>query len=250
MAGINKLKVKSEKLKIVSVLLLSFVLAGCATSFDSRGRYHVVQKEETLQSIAQGYRLNLQEMAELNNVENPNKIALGMKIYLPERHYKHPRFKKLPIDEVINRQMKKSPSHSSQEKRSSKTVYTEHGRFFWPVNGYVMSGFGMRKGTHHDGIDVKAKVGTLIKAADSGVVAFSGKMRGYGNIIVLQHKDNFFTGYAHNSRNGVKEGQRVKQGEVIGKVGLTGRTTGPHLHFEVRHGTKPRNPLFFLPTIR
>ena len=247
MAGKNKLKIK---FLIIGVFALSFALGGCATSFDSHGRYHIVQRGETLESIARGYRLNLQEMAELNSIENSKKVSVGKKIYLPERHYKHPRFKKLPIDEVISKQMKKSPSRPSQEKRSSKTVYTEHGRFLWPVNGYVMSGFGMRKGTHHDGIDVKVKVGTPIKAADSGVVAFSGKMRGYGNIIVLQHKDNFFTAYAHNSRNEVKEGQRVKPGEVIGKVGLTGRTTGPHLHFEVRHGTKPRNPLFFLPTIR
>ena len=72
-------------------------------------------------------------------------------------------------------------------------------------------------------------------------------MRGYGNLVLLKHGDDFFTVYAHNSVNLVKKGKRVKRGETIAKVGRTGRATGPHLHFEVREGTKARNPLFFLP---
>jgi lipoprotein NlpD len=72
-------------------------------------------------------------------------------------------------------------------------------------------------------------------------------MRGYGKLILIRHSDNMFTAYSHNRSNGVKKGQRVKQGQVIARVGRTGRASGNHLHFEIRHGQTARNPLFFLP---
>jgi len=87
-----------------------------------------------------------------------------------------------------------------------------------------------------------------VRAAADGTVLYAGDQQtGYGNLVILRHAQDMITVYAHNSVNLVSENQKVKQGEVIAKVGSTGRSTGPHLHFEIRKRTKPRNPLFFLP---
>lgn len=126
----------------------------------------------------------------------------------------------------------------------SKFDYRDTGKFKWPVpaSKRISSFFGPRHGRHHDGIDIAAKRGTSIIASAGGRVKFSGKMRGYGNVIVLEHANGYHTVYAHNSRNIVKKGHRVSQGEVIGKVGSTGRSSGPHLHFEIRKNNKVANP--------
>jgi murein DD-endopeptidase MepM/ murein hydrolase activator NlpD len=122
--------------------------------------------------------------------------------------------------------------------------YKDTGMFKWPVpaSKRISSFFGPRHGRHHDGIDIAAKRGSTIVAAADGKVKFSGRMRGYGNVLVLQHKGGYHTVYAHNSRNIAKKGQQISQGEVIGKVGSTGRSSGPHLHFEIRKNNKVANP--------
>jgi murein DD-endopeptidase MepM/ murein hydrolase activator NlpD len=122
--------------------------------------------------------------------------------------------------------------------------YKDTGKFKWPVpaSKRISSFFGPRHGRHHDGIDIAAKRGATIIAAADGKVKFSGKMRGYGNVIVLEHKGGYHTVYAHNSRNIARKGQGISQGEVIGKVGSTGRSSGPHLHFEIRRNNKVANP--------
>jgi len=126
----------------------------------------------------------------------------------------------------------------------SKFDYRDSGKFHWPVPGSkrISSFFGKRSGRHHDGIDIAARSGTAIAASASGKVKFVGKMRGYGNVIVLTHPGGFHTVYAHNSRNLVKKGQSISQGEIIGKVGSSGRSSGPHLHFEIRKNNKVANP--------
>lgn len=121
------------------------------------------------------------------------------------------------------------------------------GVFLWPVRGEVSSGFGERDGRPHDGIDIRAPKGTSVKASAPGEVVFAGKMSGYGNLVVLNHDQNYFTAYAHNDEIEVKEGKRVGQGDEIAKVGDTGQATGYHLHFEIRQGSTPMNPLAFLP---
>jgi murein DD-endopeptidase MepM/ murein hydrolase activator NlpD len=120
--------------------------------------------------------------------------------------------------------------------------------FIWPIKqGIISSYFGLRKRKFHDGIDIKAPKGTHIYAAKSGRVLYSAKkIKGYGNMIVIQHPDYTVTVYAHNSKNLVKTGDFVNQGDLIGHVGRTGRATGPHLHFEIRKGVKPVDPLLYL----
>jgi len=121
-------------------------------------------------------------------------------------------------------------------------------RLIWPVDGVVTSRFGRRHGRMHDGIDIAAPRGTPVRAAASGVVVYADRrLAGYGNLIILRHDANLFTVYAHNQRNLVRVGQRVRQGQTIALVGSTGRATGPHLHFEVRIGAKPVDPLAYLP---
>ncbi|MFZ8804499.1 MAG: LysM peptidoglycan-binding domain-containing M23 family metallopeptidase [Candidatus Calescibacterium sp.] len=119
-------------------------------------------------------------------------------------------------------------------------------KFITPVQGKIISEFGPRNGKMHKGIDIQAPEGENIKAAEDGVVIFSGFLKGYGNVIIIKHEGDFFTVYAHNRINLVKEGEFVKKGQVIGKVGMTGNAQIPHLHFEVRKKTKPLNPTDFI----
>jgi murein DD-endopeptidase MepM/ murein hydrolase activator NlpD len=116
----------------------------------------------------------------------------------------------------------------------------------WPVSGPINSPFGMRWGTLHPGLDIGAGMGTPIRAAASGRVVVSGYSGGYGNLIVIDHGNGLATAYAHQSRFAASVGDTVSQGEVIGSVGSTGYSTGPHLHFEVRVNGSPVDPLGYL----
>ncbi len=117
----------------------------------------------------------------------------------------------------------------------------------WPCRGPLTSPFGMRWGRMHQGQDIACGVGTPIHAAKAAIVVFAGVMSGYGNVVILDHGGGFSTLYAHQSRMAVTQGQHVGQGDVIGFVGSTGHSTGPHLHFETRFGGTPRNPVPYLP---
>ena len=118
--------------------------------------------------------------------------------------------------------------------------------FIWPVNGPVVSPFGMRWGRMHTGIDIGVSYGTPIHAAASGQVIYAGWMEGYGNLVFIDHGRGISTGYAHQSGIAVSNGQSVTQGQVIGYVGCTGHCFGPHLHFEVRVNGTPVDPLGYL----
>jgi murein DD-endopeptidase MepM/ murein hydrolase activator NlpD len=135
---------------------------------------------------------------------------------------------------------------------SSGTVHGT-GRLAWPVSGPVVSGFGWRMHPifhtrkFHTGIDIAAPYGAPIHAADGGTVIYAAAMSGYGNVIVIDHGGGLSTLYAHQSSFAVGPGSTVSRGQVIGYVGMTGYTTGPHLHFEVRVHGAPVDPLAYLP---
>jgi murein DD-endopeptidase MepM/ murein hydrolase activator NlpD len=116
----------------------------------------------------------------------------------------------------------------------------------WPVSAPVTSPFGWRWGRMHEGIDLGAPEGTPIRAAASGTVIYCGWESGYGNLTVIDHGGNLATAYGHQSSIAVTCGQQVAQGDVIGYVGSTGHSTGPHLHFEVRINGSPVDPLGYL----
>jgi murein DD-endopeptidase MepM/ murein hydrolase activator NlpD len=211
---------------------------------------------DTLATIARSYGVRQQDVAEMNNIENTQGIEVGTKLYIPEKQ-KRAAYKKLPFGKIIAESSEKGKKSQKGNKYARQTdedqeddgdsIKVDHGRFAWPVKGALISQFGIRNGRRHDGVDLKGDTGDPIKASAKGKVVFSGQMRGYGNIIIVRHKDDFFTVYAHNSKNIARKDDNVKEGQLIAKVGRTGRATGPHLHFEVRNGQKARNPLFFLP---
>lgn len=121
--------------------------------------------------------------------------------------------------------------------------------FIWPAQkGYISSYYGWRTSTRfHDGLDIAAPTGTHIYASKRGKVKYSGnRIRGYGNMVVIKHDDTYSSVYAHNSRNLVKKGDYVKQGQVIALMGSTGHSTGSHLHFEVRKGKYSQDPLKYV----
>jgi murein DD-endopeptidase MepM/ murein hydrolase activator NlpD len=116
----------------------------------------------------------------------------------------------------------------------------------WPVQGPITSGFGMRWGRMHEGVDIGAPSGTPIHAAAAGTVIYAGWMSGYGNLTVIDHGRGLATAYAHQSALAAGNGTSVSQGQVIGYVGCTGHCFGPHLHFEVRVNGSPVDPLGYL----
>ena len=129
------------------------------------------------------------------------------------------------------------------------TSYLNSGTFIWPVpsSKRISSHYGKRWGRPHQGIDIAGREGGHIVATADGKTVYSGSgLSSYGNLIVLSHGGGIFSVYAHNKKNFVKRGQRVYKGQVIGQLGQTGRTTGPHLHFEIRKNSRPLNPIKYV----
>lgn len=122
------------------------------------------------------------------------------------------------------------------------------GRFMRPIDGKVISKFGPKPdGLHNDGINIKAAKGTAVRAAENGIVAYTGsELQGYGNLVLIRHADRWMTAYAHLDKTLVKKGDVVKAGQSIGTVGATGQVDSPQLHFEVRRGTQALNPDLYL----
>ena len=122
------------------------------------------------------------------------------------------------------------------------------GKLRWPTSGKIVAGFGGRPdGTHNDGINLQVPLGTEVHAAESGVVAYAGsELKGYGNLVLLRHDNGWVTAYAHNDELLVKRGDKVKRGQVIAKAGKTGSVDQPQVHFELRQGSKPVDPMPYL----
>ena len=203
------------------------------------GVYHVVQKGQTLYGIAKGYGVNLEILKRFNGIRDTSVLRAGRKLWIPGARvvrYIHPTGK----PKATARKKNRGPPPKIAHKTAASLI--------WPVKGMVTSRFGNRRGRHHDGIDIGARKGTAIVAAADGKVMFSGwGPTGYGKMIIIKHAGHLTTVYAHNNKNWVKKNMPVKKGQKIGAVGSTGRSTGPHLHFEVRNDTHPRNPLKYLP---
>jgi murein DD-endopeptidase MepM/ murein hydrolase activator NlpD len=121
--------------------------------------------------------------------------------------------------------------------------------FRWPARGRVIAGFGPKPtGQQNDGINLALPEGTPVKAAEDGVVAYAGnELKGYGNLVLIRHANGFVTAYAHASELMVKRGDTIKRGQVIAKSGQTGNVTSPQLHFEIRKGASPVDPMQHLP---
>jgi murein DD-endopeptidase MepM/ murein hydrolase activator NlpD len=136
----------------------------------------------------------------------------------------------------------KAPDTSADPPSASGTS------FRWPVRGRIISGFGAKPdGAKNDGINLAVPEGTSVKAAEAGEVIYSGnELAGYGNLVLIRHADGWVSAYAHNSAIDVKRGDKVQRGQTIGQAGMTGSVTSPQVHFELRKGAKPVNPMDYL----
>ncbi|MEZ0170292.1 peptidoglycan DD-metalloendopeptidase family protein [Microvirga sp. TS319] len=123
-----------------------------------------------------------------------------------------------------------------------QTASLSSGNFRWPARGRVIAGFGANGG--NEGINIAVPEGTPVKAAEAGTVTYAGsEVKGYGNLILIRHENGFVSAYAHNSAVSVKRGEQVKRGQVIATAGQTGNVTSPQLHFEIRKGATPVDPM-------
>lgn len=228
--------------KSVFFIILLF-LTGCQSfQFDpwpdnGEGVYHTVQKGQTLYSIATTYDLDVEVLRRANYIRDPKKLKAGVRLWIPGAR----RVLSVPITDKSR----------TTKKRSSPTVKPRKGFLVWPTKGTLTSRFGMRNGRKHEGIDIAAPKGTPVHAAAGGEVVFSGwGPTGYGKMVIIKHQHHLTTLYAHNSKLFAKKGRRVKKGQKISLMGSTGRSTGSHLHFEVRNDTHPKDPIKYLPLKR
>ena len=239
-AAVHHLSRNSYYLLPIACCLLFF---SCGTPY---GIYHKVEGVQNLASIAKTYDVSIQEIIKVNRLREPVRLKEGDAIFIPGASIE--KIVGAHIDDAYT-PPKETKSRTSSvplpKKGSSKA---DKGRFIWPLEGKLISGFGIRNGEQHKGIDIKAEEGTPVKAADSGKVIYSGNgLSGYGNLIIIKHEGTFFTVYAHNRKNIAAEGDIVEKGDVISEVGDTGRATTPHLHFEVRKSKVTVDPIFYLP---
>jgi murein DD-endopeptidase MepM/ murein hydrolase activator NlpD len=134
------------------------------------------------------------------------------------------------------------------EKASAPMPVAPPGKFRWPVKGKVIAGFGSKSdGTHNDGVNLAVPLGTEVHAAEAGIVAYAGsELKGYGQLILIRHDSGWVTAYAHNDQMLVKRDDKVRRGQVIAKAGKTGAVEQPQVHFEIRQGPTPVDPLPYL----
>ncbi|GGI80589.1 peptidoglycan DD-metalloendopeptidase family protein [Legionella impletisoli] len=195
---------------------------------------HIVAPGETLYAIAFRYDQDYLRLAEINHLHSPYRLRVGQVIHLK------PTSKSLVKKPVYTQRKSKWLPAPKPEPR----ITSFNGRWQWPVNGRIVNHYAPARGKK--GIDIAGRTGESVRAASGGVVAYSGNgLIGYGNLIIIKHDNQFLTAYGNNAQNFVKEGQQVKAGQVIAKMGLVDHKYWG-LHFEIRKSGKPVNPLNYL----
>ncbi len=193
------------------------------------GVYHTVAEDDTLESIAEKYKVEVEDITGLsfNNLQPPLfRIQEGMKLIVPGGSKPY-----VP---------RRVTSYTGPIPSGARGT----GAFVWPVLGKLTQGYWWG----HRAIDIGAPIGSAVLASDGGYVSFVGWTDiGYGYLIIIDHANGYSTYYAHMSQMYVMVGQRVERGQVIGAVGSTGRSSGPHLHLEIRYNGIEQNPLVYLP---
>ncbi|MFC1546082.1 LysM peptidoglycan-binding domain-containing M23 family metallopeptidase [Pseudomonadota bacterium] len=206
-----------------------------------------VRKGDTLYSIGKRFGVDHKLLARRNHIGWPYTIYVGQNLSLTRTAAK-PQYMPIPKARVKSKRTIKKSTRSTKKTTHRKKAVNGSVKLRWPLSAKITSRFGRRGSRMHDGIDIGAKEGTPIYAAAAGEVVYSDqRLSGYGKLIIIRHSSDMFTAYAHNQRNLVRKGNRVKAGSVIARVGKTGRASGPHLHFEVRRGSTPVDPLAYLP---
>jgi len=212
---------------------------GCAKP--QRGVIHVVQPGENLYRIGLRYGVDDELIAEANGIRDVTQIKPGTRLFIPGLMRK-------PAGDVAASEPPRSADRGDV-KREARRETRQVGslEFAWPVDGKLTSRFGRRWGRPHEGIDLSARPGTPILAAEAGKVVHAGWLGDYGRVVIIKHLGDYRTVYAHARTLYVKKGAFVERGDRIAEVGSTGNATGPNLHFEIRKREKATDPLLYLP---
>lgn len=209
--------------------------------------FHVVRRGETLSQVASLYGVTLEALQVANRLEDPDHLLPGQKLRIPAQDGLVG--VKLEPGARAHARVLLREGQRHLERYTHSRAKAQRG-FIWPVDGSLTSPFGERdhvmggSGTQfHAGIDLAVPIGSPVRAAQEGIVVFAGYNGAYGKVVKLDHLNGYSTLYAHNARILVHVGQTVKLGQVICLSGNTGRSTGPHLHFEVHKDGWPIDPL-------
>jgi murein DD-endopeptidase MepM/ murein hydrolase activator NlpD len=211
---------------------------GCASTppraTTGRKIEHVVAPGETIYGIAKKYDVSVDAIVAANRITDFSAIEVGTRLEIP----------KAGGNAAGGSLASLIPFHADRREQARREAGLD---FDWPIHGGFSSGYGWRGIGTHEGIDLTAKPGTPVLAAEAGRVIESGWRGDYGRVVVVKHARNYSTVYAHNRAIRVKKGAFVEKGDVIAEVGSSGNATGPHLHFEIRREREPEDPLRYLP---
>jgi murein DD-endopeptidase MepM/ murein hydrolase activator NlpD len=232
---------------------------------------HIVNHGDTLMSIARRNHISAGELARANGLDAGAKLKIGMKLNVPVKAsavapaaqpvvaqsapVSLPPATKLAAVTTDSQQKARLAQASNVEEAPAAETPIKAAEatgalptFRWPVRGKVITGYGAKtNGKSNDGINLAVPEGTPVKAAEDGVVAYSGnELKGYGNLVLVRHSNGYVTAYAHASELLVKRGDTIKRGQIIAKSGQSGEVGSPQLHFEIRKGSNPVDPLQFL----
>ena len=199
---------------------------------------HIVQSGETLYAIAFRYGVDYQGLAKANRIAPPYVIFVNQKIRLtaiPD-----------PVKAATKQQKVRSAPAAKPQPVTATRPQNSTISWRWPIKGEVINVFSL-KDRVNKGIDIRGKLGDKVRAAADGVVVYAGGgLRGYGKLVIVKHSDSFLSAYGYNREIQVKEGDRVKGGQVVAEVGSSSAKQ-EMLHFEIRRNGKPENPLLYLP---
>jgi murein DD-endopeptidase MepM/ murein hydrolase activator NlpD len=223
---------------------------------------HVVAAGDTLTKIAHQYGKSVAEIVKANNIQPTGKLNIGDRIVIPGTRVSNAKPEAEPAAAPVKPAANKvaaaaaatqsasmvTPAEAPVSEGAPKAAADATPGFRWPVRGRIIAGFGPKpNGQQNDGIDVAVPENTPVKAAEDGEVAYAGnELKGYGNLVLVKHPNGYVTAYAHAKELLVKRGDKIKRGDVIAKSGQSGNVDAPQLHFEVRKGSAPVDPMQFL----
>jgi murein DD-endopeptidase MepM/ murein hydrolase activator NlpD len=243
-------------LNLLMAFLFFILFSPLTANAKKNGIYHPVTEGVTLYRISLAYKIPIAKLVEANGLTSPSALKVGQKIFIPGAKAVLSVAPSLPLSSLEKRDLESS-LETEEKPMPSASVEKEAGKppwlgkeldIVWPIPGKINSPFGPRRKKLHAGIDIASPSYQEVKAAMDGEVVLSRKSRtGYGNVVVLRHDLGYTTIYGHMNVMIAREGESVRQGQAIGGVGSTGKSTGPHLHFELRHDGRPMDPLPILP---
>jgi len=209
-----------------------------------RSVFYRVKKGDTLFKIAKTNSLSIYELCKINSIKSANKIYFGQNLQLPLPVQKEPKRTKRN-KEYLNKKIEILTNNNNLNKISNVNY---KNKFLWPIRGRIISKFGSKgSGIHEDGIKIAVHAGESVQASRKGKVIYSGNgLKGFGNLIIIKHKNGWITAYGHNQVNLAKMGEIVKEGEIIAKAGSSGGVKTPQLYFQLRKGFETVDPQKFL----